>query len=39
MKTFYPFYTLLFLRAQMIAQDQKAFATLDSSYWLKEIAG
>jgi hypothetical protein len=37
MKTFYPFYSLLFLRGQVIEQDQEAPAKVDTSYWHKEI--
>jgi hypothetical protein len=39
MKRFYTFFLLLFLVGQVIAQDQEALTKVDTSYWLKEIAG
>jgi hypothetical protein len=39
MKTLYSLCLLLFLAGQVIAHDQEAIAKVDTSYWLKEIAG
>lgn len=39
MKTLYSLCLLLFLAGPVIAQDQEAIAKVDTSYWLKEIAG
>jgi hypothetical protein len=39
MKILYSLCLLLFLAGQVIAQDQEAIAKVDTSFWLKEIAG